>query len=75
MSSAWLTALKIWNKERDKWSIPRKGTEDYKEVREVMDYLKENPNFFKGAEKLASEIEAVGPKSPRKKKMPRKMKD
>lgn len=71
--SLWVQALRIWNKgERETkgaaWSIPRKGTEGYDEVREIMDYLRENPNFFKGAESTVSEIEAEGPQSYGKKK-------
>ena len=67
-SSPWIMALKIWNKDRAGWSIPRKGTDEYDEVREVMDYLRDNPNFFKGDDKLVSEIEAVGPQTYGKKK-------
>ena len=74
-SSPWIMALKIWNKDRDTWSIPRKGSEEYDEVREIMDYLREHPNFFKGEDKLVSEIEAVGPQTYGKKKQRRKRKD
>ena len=68
MSSPWIMALKIWNKDRSGWSIPRKGTDEYKEVREVMDFLRDNPNFFKGEDKLVAEIEAVGAEALGKKK-------
>ena len=63
----WLMALKTWNKaaidagEIERWTIPKKGTEQYREVREVLEFLKQNPRFFKGAEDLAEEIQRTGP--------------
>ena len=32
----WIEALKEWNKGRDKYSIPKKGSKDYKEVKALM---------------------------------------
>ncbi len=32
-----MEALKMWNSQREKWTIPKKGTDDYKEVRALMD--------------------------------------
>lgn len=34
--SAWSMALKEWNASRESWSIPRKGTPEYEEVRALM---------------------------------------
>ena len=65
--SVWIQALKIWNKgevedgRAASWVIPRKGSKEYDEVRGVMDYLREHPNFFKGAEDVEEEIEKFGP--------------
>ena len=33
---AWIDALKKWNAGRDRWTIPRKGTDEYEEVRKLM---------------------------------------
>ena len=37
--SAWIYALKIWNKERGDgvWIVPKKGTKEYSEVKAIMD--------------------------------------
>lgn len=32
----WIDALKKWNEGRDKWTIPKKGTSEYNEVRVLM---------------------------------------
>lgn len=32
----WIQALKIFNKGKKKWTIPKKGTEDYKKVKAIM---------------------------------------
>jgi hypothetical protein len=32
----WIEALKIFNKDRDKWLIPKKGTTEYDQVRKIM---------------------------------------
>jgi hypothetical protein len=32
----WVQALKEWNTGKDKWCVPRKGTPEYDEVRELM---------------------------------------
>jgi hypothetical protein len=36
----WIEALRMWNSSQSKWSIPKKGTDDYKEVRALMDGVK-----------------------------------
>jgi hypothetical protein len=33
---SWNTALKLWNKNQDEWTIPKKGTPEYREVRALM---------------------------------------
>ena len=38
--NAWLSALKKWNAGRPKYTIPKKGTKDYNEVRAIMSKLK-----------------------------------
>jgi hypothetical protein len=35
----WTDALKIWNKDKPNWSIPKKGTKGYDEVRAIMNNL------------------------------------
>ena len=32
----WIQALKIWNKGKKKWSIPKKGTKGHAEVKAIM---------------------------------------
>ena len=32
----WFNALKEWNKTRDKWSIPKKGSKEYNEIKALM---------------------------------------
>ena len=38
----WIEALKMWNKQKSKgmWCVPKKGSEDYLEVRKIMDHAK-----------------------------------
>ena len=36
----WLRALKIFNKGRKKWIVPKKGTPEYKKVKQIMAKLK-----------------------------------
>lgn len=36
----YIDALKQFNKSNDKWIIPKKGTDDYKKVIEIMNKLK-----------------------------------
>ena len=35
----WIEALKVYNQDKDKWTIPRKGTAEYKKVRKIMDSM------------------------------------
>jgi len=35
----WTDALKIWNKDKSNWSIPKKGKQGYEEVRAIMNNL------------------------------------
>ena len=35
---SWTEALKKWNKDKPKWSIPKKGTAGYDEVKKMMSY-------------------------------------
>jgi hypothetical protein len=37
MPSAWASALKKWNRNKNDWCIPRKGTPNYRRVREIME--------------------------------------
>ena len=32
----WIEALKVWNDGRDKYTIPKKGTPEYDEVKKIM---------------------------------------
>lgn len=34
--SSWLIALKEWNKNKDKYTIPKKDTDDYNEIKKMM---------------------------------------
>jgi len=36
MSKTWLQALKEFNNGKDKWTIPKKGTKDYLQVKKLM---------------------------------------
>lgn len=36
MTTTWIQALKIWNADKPNWSIPKKGTDGYNEVRMIM---------------------------------------
>ena len=36
MAMTWINALKVFNKNNDKWIIPAKGTADYAKVRALM---------------------------------------
>ena len=39
--SPWIMALQIWNKQRGgKYTVPKKGTSEYQEVRVIMDKIK-----------------------------------
>lgn len=32
----WMQALKIWNKGKKKWTIPKKNSEEYKQIKKIM---------------------------------------
>jgi len=74
MPSAWIRALQIWNKGQRQedashtYTIPRKGTEGYREVREVMEFLVENPRFFDKADDVLAELDMEGAPAPKKRK-------
>jgi len=36
MTISWIEALKIWNADKPNWSIPKKGSDGYNEVRMIM---------------------------------------
>lgn len=38
-ASKWLSALREYNKDKDVWTVPRKGTESYKEVRAIYESM------------------------------------
>ncbi len=50
----WMDALKMWNSQREKWTIPKKGTDGYKECRALMDGEKPDLKPSKKASKKAS---------------------
>ncbi len=33
--NTWMRALKIWNKGKPKYTVPKKGTHAYKEVKKI----------------------------------------
>lgn len=35
MPNSWIKALKIWNKGKKKYIIPKKGTKEYMEVKKI----------------------------------------
>ena len=35
MSNPWISALKKWNSGKPRWTIPKKGTVDYLEVKKI----------------------------------------
>ena len=37
---SWVSAIKEWNAGRDKWSLPKKDTPEYTEVKKIQDRLK-----------------------------------
>ena len=41
MKVSYFVALSLWNKDRDKYSSPKKGTEEYKQVIEIYNKLKQ----------------------------------
>jgi len=40
--NSWVEALKLWNKDNEKYCIPKKGTPAYKEVQNIRDELKKD---------------------------------
>jgi hypothetical protein len=36
MANNWITSLKKFNENKDKFCVPRKGTEDYQKVLKIM---------------------------------------
>lgn len=39
MPNTWIRALKIWNKNKPKYKVPKKGTSDYIEVKKIQQSL------------------------------------
>lgn len=37
---SWINALKLWNQNKKKWCIPKKGTDDYNQVKKLMNSKK-----------------------------------
>ena len=40
---SWIKALKIYNRNKPVWCIPRKGTEEHAQVKAIMENLKQQP--------------------------------
>jgi hypothetical protein len=40
MPNKWIRALKIFNKNKPKWVVPKKGTKEHKQVKKIMATLK-----------------------------------
>lgn len=38
--SSWLDALRIWNKDKPKWTIPKKGSKGHTEIKKLMKQMK-----------------------------------
>jgi hypothetical protein len=64
---SWISAVKEWNAGRDKWSLPKKDTPEYAEVKKIQDKLKAS-----GAKAAPAKNEIVEEKPARK---PRKTSD
>ena len=35
MPNSWIKALKIWNRDKPKYTVPKKGTKGYNEVKKI----------------------------------------
>jgi hypothetical protein len=67
----YIEALKIYNKDSNKWITPRKDTAEYNEVMKIMEDLKKNA---KPKEPKPKEAKAKAPKKETKTKAPKKSK-
>ena len=36
MANKWITALKSFNKDKPEWTVPKKGTKGYEQVKKIM---------------------------------------
>jgi hypothetical protein len=44
MPSIWITALKEYNSNKKTWCVPKKDSQDYNEVKKIMEKLKSGEN-------------------------------
>jgi hypothetical protein len=61
---SWVAAVKEWNAGRESWSLPKKGTSEYEQVRKIQDRIKESAPA--PAPKKAKESEEKAPRRSRK---------
>mgnify|MGYP005856843491 CR=1 FL=1 len=60
---SWIQALKIWNRGRDVWCVPKGGTKEYDEV---IDIMQNNPVITASAQRAPKRKKAA--KAPKQKK-------
>jgi hypothetical protein len=47
---SWIAAVKEWNESRGSWSLPKKGSPEYDEVRKIQERIKSKPAVSEEAE-------------------------
>ena len=66
MANKWIDALKIFNKNKGEWCIPKKGRDEYKQVKKIMNnnekpltkkQLKERENNIKKMDVLSQNVD------------------
>jgi hypothetical protein len=59
MPNTWINALQQWNEGKQKWSIPKKGSKGYNEVRKLMGNDVEINIAIDGKKKLGKEDKKI----------------
>ena len=54
MPSVWITALKEYNSNKKTWCVPKKDSQDYNEVKKIMEKIKSGDNN-KGGEIISNQ--------------------
>jgi len=57
--NSWVEALKLWNKDHERYCIPKKGTPAYKEVQNIRDELKKDIPAKKTVKKPAKKKSVI----------------
>lgn len=63
---SWVAAVKEWNASRESWSLPKKGTSEYEQVKKIQDRIKESAPAPAAKKAAVAESDEKAPRRSRK---------